>query len=73
MADTDPRLFPALPNAGGSFTSNSKEWILSEVEKGLRRHRPRLASAIENQAFYDLAAVGCVPDAVGNSEWRVAS
>ena len=54
VADTDPRLFPALPNVGGSFSSSDRSWIIKEVEAGLRNHRPRLASAIENQAFYDL-------------------
>ncbi len=72
MADTDPRLFPALPNAGGSFTSSSKEWILSEVEKGLRRHRPRLASAIENQAFYDLESDRYQPRREAETEFDFA-
>jgi hypothetical protein len=28
VADTDPRLFPALPNVGGSFSSDDRAWIM---------------------------------------------
>ena len=51
--DSEPRLFPASANQG-AFVSNDREWIIREVENGLRNHRGRLAEAIENQAFYDL-------------------
>ena len=68
MADNDPRLFPAPPTAGGStsISSDSKDWILQEVAKGLRRHRPRLAAAIENQAFYDLNPTDTTPPRGGD-------
>jgi len=72
MADTDPRLFPALPNIGGSFSSSDRTWILSEVEKGLRAHRPRLAGAIENQAFYDLQSDRYAPRREAETEFDFA-
>lgn len=72
MADTDPRLFPALPNVGGSFSSDDKQWIMKEVESGLRNHRPRLASAIENQAFYDLESDRYQPRREAETEFDFA-
>ena len=51
--DTEPRLFPASPNQE-SFVSSDRDWIIREVQAGLRNHRARLAGAIENQSFYDL-------------------
>ncbi len=72
MADTDPRLFPALPNVGGSFSSDDKTWIMKEVESGLRNHRPRLASAIENQAFYDLESDRYQPRREAETEFDFA-
>jgi hypothetical protein len=72
MADTDPRLFPALPNVGGSFSSDDKSWIMKEVEAGLRNHRPRLASAIENQAFYDLESDRYQPRREAETEFDFA-
>ncbi|HMF38295.1 MAG TPA: hypothetical protein VKF17_16750 [Isosphaeraceae bacterium] len=72
MADIDPRLFPALPNAGGSFSSDDKRWIMKEVESGLRNHRPRLASAIENQAFYDLESDRYQPRREAETEFDFA-
>ena len=72
MADTDPRLFPALPNQGGSISSNLKPWIMKEVESGLRSHRPRLASAIENQAFYDLESDRYQPRREAETEFDFA-
>jgi hypothetical protein len=69
---TDARLFPALPNVGGSFSSADKEWILDEVSKGLRAHRPRLASAIENQAFYDFASDRYYPRREAETEFDFA-
>ncbi len=72
MADTDPRLFPALPNIGGSFSSDDKAWIMKEVEAGLRNHRPRLASAIENQAFYDLESDRYQPRREAETEFDFA-
>ncbi len=72
MADTDPRLFPALPNVGGSFSSDDKTWIVKEVESGLRNHRPRLASAIENQAFYDLESDRYQPRREAETEFDFA-
>ena len=72
MADTDPRLFPALPNVGGSFSSDDRAWIIKEVESGLRNHRPRLASAIENQAFYDLESERYQPRREAETEFDFA-
>ena len=72
MADTDPRLFPALPNVGGSFSSDDRDWIRKEVESGLRNHRPRLASAIENQAFYDLESDRYQPRREAETEFDFA-
>jgi len=72
MADTDPRLFPALPNVGGSFSSDDRAWIRKEVESGLRNHRPRLASAIENQAFYDLESDRYQPRREAETEFDFA-
>ena len=72
MADTDPRLFPALPNVGGSFSSDDRAWIMKEVESGLRNHRPRLASAIENQAFYDLESDRYQPRREAETEFDFA-
>jgi hypothetical protein len=72
MADTDPRLFPALPNVGGSFSSSDRGWIMKEVESGLRNHRPRLASAIENQAFYDLESDRYQPRREAETEFDFA-
>ena len=72
VADTDPRLFPAVPNAGGSFSSDDKSWIMKEVESGLRNHRPRLAAAIENQAFYDLESDRYQPRREAETEFDFA-
>jgi hypothetical protein len=72
MADTDPRLFPALPNSGSSISSDDKSWIIREVESGLRNHRPRLASAIENQAFYDLESDRYQPRREAETEFDFA-
>ena len=72
MADTDPRLFPALPNVGGSFSSSDRAWIMKEVESGLRNHRPRLASAIENQAFYDFESDRYQPRREAETEFDFA-
>jgi len=72
MSDTDPRLFPATPNAGGSISSDDKAWIMKEVESGLRNHRPRLASAIENQAFYDLESDRYQPRREAETEFDFA-
>src|SRR5271157_2046221 len=72
MSDTDPRLFPALPNVGGSFSSSDRKWICAEVESGLRNHRPRLASAIENQAFYDLESDRYQPRREAETEFDFA-
>jgi hypothetical protein len=72
MADTDPRLFPALPNAGSSISSADKSWIVKEVESGLRNHRPRLAAAIENQAFYDLESDRYQPRREAETEFDFA-
>src|SRR5208282_2112565 len=72
MADTDPRLFPALPNVGGSFSSDDRAWIRKEVASGLRNHRPRLASAIENQAFYDLESDRYQPRREAETEFDFA-
>src|SRR5271157_2760249 len=72
MADTDPRLFPALPNTGSSVSSDDKSWIMKEVESGLRNHRPRLAAAIENQAFYDLESDRYQPRREAETEFDFA-
>lgn len=72
MSDTDPRLFPTLPNAGGSISSDDKGWIMKEVECGLRNHRARLASAIENQAFYDLESDRYQPRREAETEFDFA-
>ena len=72
MADIDPRLFPAVPNVGGSFSSDDRAWIMKEVESGLRNHRPRLASAIENQAFYDLESDRYQPRREAETEFDFA-
>ena len=72
MADTDPRLFPATPNAGSSISSDDKRWIIKEVESGLRNHRPRLAAAIENQAFYDLESDRYQPRREAETEFDFA-
>ena len=72
MANTNPRLNPALPNVGGSFSSGDKHWIMKEVESGLRNHRPRLASAIENQAFYDLESDRYQPRREAETEFDFA-
>lgn len=72
MSDTDPRLFPALPNTGSSFSSDDKSWITKEVESGLRNHRPRLAAAIENQAFYDLESDRYQPRREAETEFDFA-
>ena len=72
MADTDPRLFPALPNTGSSISSDDKSWIMKEVESGLRNHRPRLAAAIENQAFYDLESDRYQPRREAETEFDFA-
>jgi len=69
---TDARLFPALPNVGGSFSSDDKAWIIREVESGLRNHRPRLASAIENQAFYDFESDRYQPRREAETEFDFA-
>ena len=69
---TDARLFPALPNVGGSFSSDDKNWIIREVESGLRNHRPRLASAIENQAFYDFESDRYQPRREAETEFDFA-
>ena len=69
---TDARLFPALPNVGGSFSSDDKSWIIREVESGLRNHRPRLASAIENQAFYDFESDRYQPRREAETEFDFA-
>ena len=45
------RLFPALPNAGGCFSSNDKNWILQEVEKGLRRHKAEVRVRYRESGF----------------------
>ena len=72
MADTDPHLFPATPNTGSSFSSDDRAWICKEVEAGLRNHRPRLASAIENQAFYDLESDRYQPRREAETEFDFA-
>ncbi len=72
MADTDPRLFAALPNSGSSISSDDKSWIIREVESGLRNHRPRLAGAIENQAFYDLESDRYQPRREAETEFDFA-
>ncbi len=72
MADTDPRLFPATPNVGSSISSDDKSWIIKEVESGLRNHRPRLAAAIENQAFYDLESDRYQPRREAETEFDFA-
>ena len=69
---TDARLFPALPNVGGSFSSDDRAWIIKEVEAGLRNHRPRLASAIENQAFYDFESDRYQPRREAETEFDFA-
>ena len=69
---TDVRMFPALPNAGSSISSDDKAWIAKEVESGLRNHRPRLACAIENQAFYDLESDRYQPRREAETEFDFA-
>ena len=49
-----------------------KSWIIKEVESGLRNHRPRLASAIENQAFYDLESDRYQPRREAETEFDFA-
>ena len=68
----DLRLFPALPNQGESISSDDRGWIMKEVESGLRNHRPRLASAIENQAFYDLESDRYQPRREAETEFDFA-
>jgi len=72
MTDSDPRLFPVLPNTGSSISSDDKSWITKEVESGLRNHRPRLAAAIENQAFYDLESDRYQPRREAETEFDFA-
>jgi len=45
---------------------------MREVESGLRSHRPRLASAIENQAFYDLESDRYQPRREAETEFDFA-
>jgi len=45
---------------------------MKEVESGLRNHRPRLASAIENQAFYDLESDRYQPRREAETEFDFA-
>ncbi len=68
----DLRLFPALPNQGESISSDDRAWIKKEVESGLRNHRPRLAAAIENQAFYDLESDRYQPRREAETEFDFA-
>ena len=57
MADTDPRLFPALPNVGGSFSSDDKSWIMKEVEAGTSLPGLYPPNA-ENKARYEATKKG---------------
>jgi Phage portal protein, SPP1 Gp6-like len=68
----DLRLFPALPNQGQSISSDDRDWIIREVQGGLRNHRPRLAAAIENQAFYDLESDRYQPRREAETEFDFA-
>ena len=45
---------------------------MKEVEAGLRNHRPRLAAAIENQAFYDLESDRYQPRREAETEFDFA-
>ena len=74
LGDSDPRLFPATPTAGvgPSIASSSKPWVLEQVAQGLRAHRPRLAGAIENQAFYDLQSDRYAPRREAETEFDFA-
>ena len=52
--------------------SDDRAWIIREVESGLRNHRPRLASAIENQAFYDFESDRYQPRRESETEFDFA-
>ena len=68
---SEPRLFP-LEKDRGAFVTNDRDWILREVEAGLRSHRGRLAESIENQAFYDLDSERYAPRREAETEFDFA-